>query len=60
MVRRQFKALDKESFLNIYKYFVRPYLEYAIQASSPYLRNAGISTVWKRFTEEQPNWWMVS
>jgi len=38
MVKRQFKAMDKESFLIIYKGFVRPHLEYAIQAWSPYLR----------------------
>jgi len=38
MVRRQFKELDMQSFLIIYKSFVRPHLEYAIQAWSPYLR----------------------
>jgi len=38
MVRRQFKVLDKESFMIIYKGYVRPHLEYAIQAWSPYLR----------------------
>jgi len=38
MVRWQFKALDKVSFLIIYIGFARPYLEYAIQAWSPYLR----------------------
>jgi len=38
MVRRQFKELDIQSFLIIYKGFVRPHLEYAIQAWSPYLR----------------------
>jgi len=38
MVKRQFKELDKDSFLIIYKGFVRPHLEYAIQAWSPYLR----------------------
>ena len=37
-MRRQFKVLDKESFLIIYKGFIRPHLEYAIQAWSPYLR----------------------
>ena len=31
-VRRQFKELDMQSFLIIYKSFVRPHLEYAIQA----------------------------
>jgi len=38
MVRRQFKELYAQSFLIIYKGFVRPHLEYAIQAWSPYLR----------------------
>ena len=38
MVRRQFKELDMQSFLIIYKGFVRPHLEYAIQAWSPHLR----------------------
>jgi len=33
MVRRQFKELDAQSFL-----IIRPHLEYAIQAWSPYLR----------------------
>ena len=36
MVRRQFKNIDKECFRLLYKTFVRPYLEYAIQAWSPY------------------------
>ena len=38
MVRRQFKNLDKTSFLILYKGFIRPHLEYAIQSWSPYLR----------------------
>ena len=38
MARRQFRLLDKGSFLIIYKGFIRPHLEYAIQAWSPYLR----------------------
>jgi len=38
MVRRQFKEWDIQSFLIIYKGFVRPHLEYAIQAWSPRLR----------------------
>jgi len=37
IVRWQLKALDKESFLIIYEGFVRPHLEYAIQAWTPYL-----------------------
>jgi len=38
MVSRQFKDLDKEGFLIIYKEYVRPHLEYAIQAWSAYLK----------------------
>ena len=38
MVNRQFKNLDKKGFLILYKGFVRPHLEYAIQSWSPYLR----------------------
>jgi len=46
MVRWQFKEVDNESFLIIYKGFVSPRLGYAIQAWS--------STAWKKFKEEQP------
>jgi len=38
MVSRQFYNLDKTSFLILYKVFIRPHLEYAIQAWSPYLK----------------------
>jgi len=38
MIRRQFRVLDKQSFILLYKGFIRPHLEYAIQAWSPYLR----------------------
>jgi len=34
-VHRQFKELDKKSFLIIYKGFIRSHLEYAIQAWCP-------------------------
>jgi len=37
MIKRQFRILDKSSFIILYKNFVRPHLEYAIQAWSPYL-----------------------
>jgi len=37
MVRRNFKRLDKEDFLVIYKTYIRPHLEYCIQAWSPHL-----------------------
>jgi len=38
MVRRNFKRLDCEKFLTIYKTYIRPHLEYAIQSWSPYLQ----------------------
>jgi hypothetical protein len=38
MVRRQFKDLDRECFIILYKTFVRPHMEFAIQAWSPYLK----------------------
>lgn len=37
MVRRNFRRLDKEDFLLIYKTYICPHLEYCIQAWSPHL-----------------------
>ena len=38
IIRRQFKNMDKEAFMILYKSFVRPHMEYAIQAWSPHFR----------------------
>jgi hypothetical protein len=38
MIRRTFESLNKENFHILYRSFVRPHLEYAVQAWSPYLR----------------------
>ena len=38
ILRRQFKNMDKETFLILYKSFIRPHMEYAIQAWSPHFR----------------------
>jgi len=38
MVRRQFKNMDKECFTLLYRTFIRPHLEYAIQVWSPYMK----------------------
>jgi len=38
MVNRHFKDIDKEDFECIYKTYVRPHLEYCIQAWSPHLK----------------------
>ena len=37
LINRHFESLDKESFLILYKSFVRPHMEYCVQAWSPYL-----------------------
>lgn len=37
MIGRHFKRLDKADFLMLYKVYVRPRLEYCVQAWSPYL-----------------------
>jgi len=37
MVKRHFKELDKEYFMVIYKAYIRPHLEYCVQAWSPHL-----------------------
>ena len=38
MVKRNFRRLDKDDFLLIYKTYIRPRMEYCIQAWSPYLK----------------------
>jgi len=38
MVRRNFRRLDKEDFLLIYKTYIWPCMEYCVQAWSPYLK----------------------
>ena len=37
MIRRTFSYLDKDVFLNIYKVYVRPVLEYCQEVWSPFL-----------------------
>jgi len=37
IVRRNFRRLDKEDFLLIYKTYIRPHIEYCVQAWSPYI-----------------------
>ena len=38
MVKRNFRRLDKEDFLLLYKTYIRPRMEYCVQAWSPYLK----------------------
>jgi len=37
MVKRNFKRLDEEDFMLIYKTYIRPHMEYCVQAWSPHL-----------------------
>jgi len=37
MVKRNFKRLDEEDFLIIYKTYIRPHMEYCVQTWSPHL-----------------------
>ena len=37
MIRRTFSYMDKDMFLQLYKVYVRPHLEYCQQACSPYM-----------------------
>ena len=38
LIRRHLKKLDQKDFLFLYKTYVRPHLEYCIQAWSPHLK----------------------
>jgi hypothetical protein len=53
MIGRQFRKLDKEDFLILYKSFIRPHVEYCIQAWSPYRRKdiQCLETVQRRATK---------
>ena len=37
MINRAFSYIDKETFLMLYKIYVRPHLEYCVQVWSPHL-----------------------
>ena len=39
LIKRTFTYLDKDSFLMLYKTYIRPHLEYCQQACYPYLRS---------------------
>ena len=53
MVRRNFKKLDVEAFLLIYKTYIRPRLEFCIQSWSPHLTK-DIETLERVQTRGQP------
>jgi len=54
MVRQQFKNMDKECFTLLYRTFIRPHLEYAIQVWSPYMKRD--IECQRKFNDEQQNW----
>jgi len=52
IIHRQFKDLDKECFVILYKSFVRPHLVLLFKPGHLILR--GISSAWKKFSVEPP------
>jgi len=38
LIKRNFRRIDEEDFLVIYKAYIRPHLEYCVQAWSPYMQ----------------------
>jgi len=57
-IKRHFPKINEPVFLILYKSYVRPHLEYCIQAWSPHFKR--ILIVWSRYKEEQQNWLMGS
>ena len=54
MIKRHFKIIDKEDFGIIYKTYVRPYLEYCLQAWSPQLQKD--KKCLEKYRGGQPEW----
>ena len=57
MVRRNCRRLNKEDFLLIYKTYIRPHMEYCVQAWSPYLKK-DIECLEKVQRSQQQRWLM--
>jgi len=56
MVRRNFRRLDKEDFLLIYKTYIRPHMEYCVQAWSPYLKKDRVLRKGSKISNKDGAW----
>ena len=54
MMKRSFVMVDCEDFMLLYRTYVKPLLEFCIQAFSSHLKR--ISNVLKKFSEGQHEW----
>ena len=56
-ISRSFQYRDKLTFVQLYKQYVRPHLEFSSQTWSPWLQALRQTlTHWRRYSKEQSEW----
>lgn len=58
VIKRTFKYFDSNSFSVLYKSYIRPHLEYSVQAWCPYLKTR-ILLYWRRYNGEPLKWYQA-